>query len=64
MYYCPHCNSHIYNRKLTFCSTCFEPLPDDIRMSEEQIELLEAEKAESIQKAKRHSLSKYNDYDF
>lgn len=63
MHYCPHCNSQIYNRKLAFCTTCYEPLPDEVRMNSEQIEKLEAEKAESLRKLKKLQRSRYRAYD-
>lgn len=63
MFKCPKCNSQIYNRKLSFCTTCYAPLPDDMKMNKEQIEILEEEKRISLEKARKYHMSKYRGYD-
>ena len=45
-YYCPNCMVKIVMRRLGYCTTCKEPLPEEMLLSKEEIEALEKEEAE------------------
>ncbi len=51
MFKCTSCNEIVYNRKIDYCVSCKEPLPEYMKMTEKQKQKLE-EQTKTLRKSR------------
>jgi hypothetical protein len=52
-YYCPKCSELITSRRRGYCTSCQEPLPDEMLLTKEELDALEAMDKEREEKQKK-----------
>lgn len=56
-YKCPNCNFPVFNRRVTKCESCHEPLPQELLYSKKQMESIDAEFERNKAQAERFKRS-------